>query len=126
MERSPTVTSLQVPDMAKALAFYTERLGFSCNASWSQGEGPPIWAEVQRDLPAGPARLWFFTSAIEDRPGPSLSGVLYLFVSDVNGEWDRLKTHVTPRWGPDDQPYGLREVGFEDPFGYLICLAQDI
>ncbi|MGF1456961.1 MAG: VOC family protein [Alphaproteobacteria bacterium] len=126
MQRSATVTSLYVPDVTGAIRFYTDHLGFRCTASWREGDHPPVWAEMQRDLPHGPARLWFFSGALEGRPGPSMSGVLYLFVADVTEEAQRLKGQVTVRWGPEDQPYGLREFGIEDPFGYLICLAQDI
>ena len=62
------------------------------------------------------------------RPGetPLLTGLLYLFVDDVDTEADRLKPHVKLIWGPEDMAYGLREFGFEDPNGYRVVLARDL
>lgn len=125
MERSPLVISLHVPDVAKAVDFYVDVLGFSHAGSWNE-DGKPIWAEVLREGPKGTARVWFFSGAIEDRPGPSLSGLIYLFVGSVDREAARLGGRVTIRWGPETQPYGLRELGIEDLNGYLICFAEDV
>ncbi|MFC3230121.1 VOC family protein [Marinibaculum pumilum] len=125
MDRSALTVSLYVPDVAAAMAFYTGILGFTHSGSWNE-DGRPIWAEVARDGPKGTARIWFFCHAVEDRPGPAFSGLIYLFVEDVRAEAERLDGRAKVRWGPEDQPYGLRELGVEDPHGYLLCFAQDI
>ncbi|MEQ8348174.1 MAG: VOC family protein [Sneathiellaceae bacterium] len=125
MDRAALTVSLYVPDVAAAVGFYTECLGFAHSGSWNEG-GRAIWAEVARTGPKGTARIWFFCHRIEDRPGPAMSGLIYLFVGDVDAEARRLAGRPTVRWGPEDQPYGLRELGIEDPHGYLLCFAQDI
>ncbi len=125
MDRSPLTPSLCVPDVAKAVRFYVEILGFAETANWVE-RGEPIWAEVARDGPCGTARLWFFSDLSESPPAPMLSGLIYLFVEDVDAEAARLSGWVKARWGPETQEYGLREFGFEDLNGYLICLARDV
>ncbi len=72
------------------------------------------------------ARIWFFCHGIEDKPGPAFSGLIYLFVDDVDAEAKRLKGGATIRWGPEDQHYGLRELCIEDYNGYLVWFAQDV
>ena len=125
MERAPLTPSLYVPDVAAAVAFYTGTLGFTHTGEWVEG-GRPLWAEVTRTGPKGAARIWFFSGSIEGRPGPAFSGLLYLFVASVDAEAARLRGKVTILWGPEDQEYGLRELGIEDPNGYLLCFAEDI
>lgn len=126
MERSALTISLYAPDVAAAVAFYVDELGFKQTGSWSEEDAPPIWSEVARDGPKGTARIWFFSHNIETRPGPMLSGLIYLFVDDVDAEAERLRGRIAFQWGPENQEYGLRELGIEDLNGYLLCLAQDI
>lgn len=125
LPRSPFTVSLYVPDVADAVDFYCDVLGFRRTGSWEE-DGKAIWAEVVRDGPQGTARIWFFSTAIPGREGPMLSGLVYLFVADVDAEAERLKGKVAFRWGPENQEYGLRELGIEDLHGYLICFAQDM
>ncbi|MFT5509464.1 MAG: catechol 2,3-dioxygenase-like lactoylglutathione lyase family enzyme [Hyphomicrobiaceae bacterium] len=126
MERSALTISLYASDVAAAIAFYVDELGFHKTGSWPDEDGNPIWGEVARDGPKGTARIWFYSGNIEDRAGPAMTGLVYLFVDDVKVEADRLSDRVTRRWGPKDQEYGLRELGIEDLNGYLICFAQDL
>lgn len=125
MERSALTISFYAPDVAAAVAFYSDVLGFTHSGSWVE-DGKPLWAEVAREGPKGTARVWFFSDRIADRPGPMLSGLVYLFIDDVHAEAERLGDRVTVRWGPEDQPYGLRELCIEDLNGYLLCFAEDI
>lgn len=125
MQRSPLTVSLYVPDVAAAVTFYRDILGFEQSGSWEE-EGKLLWAEVAREGPQGTARIWFFAGAIPGLPEPVLSGLIYLFVADVDSEAEKLRGKLDFRWGPEDMPYGLRELGVEDPHGYLICLAHDI
>ncbi len=126
MARSALTISLYAPDVTAAVAFYVDELGFQQTGSWSEDGAPPVWAEVARNGPKGTARIWFFSNTIENRPGPMLSGLIYLFVDDVDAEAARLRGRVEFRWGPEDQEYGLRELGIEDLNGYLLCFAHDI
>ena len=125
MQRSPATVSLYVPDVQHAVDFYRDILGFEHTAAWREGD-KPIWSEVAREGPEGTARIWFFSGALPGRPAPALTGLIYLFVEDVDAEAARLEGKVPFRWGPEDQDYGLRELGIEDPHGYLICFARDL
>lgn len=125
MQRSPTTTSLFAPDVAETLRFYEDVLGFTMTASWEE-DGRPLWGEVARDGPEGTARLWFFADALPGRPEPICTGLIYIFVDDVDAEAARLRNGVKVLWGPEDQEYGLRELGIEDPNGYMLCFAKDI
>lgn len=120
MKRSGLTPSLYVPDVTAAVAFYQEELGFTQTGMWEEA-GTPIWAEVS----LGEARVWFFSGAIEDKPGPAFSGMLYVFVEDVDAFAQKLSGKLPVRWGPEDQPYGLRELGIEDLNGYLLVFAKD-
>lgn len=124
MERSPLTPSLYVPDVAAAVMFYADVLGFTQTGVWEEHE-TPLWAEVSREGPKGTARIWFFCGQIESRPGPALSGLLYLFVDSVDAEAARQQGKVKVLWGPENQEYGLRELGVEDPNGYILCFAED-
>ena len=125
MERSALTPSLHVTDVSASVAFYADVLGFHQTGEWTE-DGRLVWAEVTREGPRGAARLWFFSRPIASRPGPALSGVIYLFVGDVDAAAARIGDAARVSWGPEDQPYGLREFAIEDPDGYIICLARDI
>lgn len=125
MERSALTISLYAPDVAAACRFYADVFAFERTGAWEEG-GKPIWAEVARDGPKGTARIWFFSHAIDGMPKPQFSGVVYLFVDDVDEEAARIGRRAKVRWGPEDQMYGLRELGVEDLKGYLVCFAKDI
>lgn len=121
MSHAAITPSLHAPDLEETIAFYIDVLGFSETGNWEEG-GDKIWAELTR----GEARLWLFSNALERPSSPVMSGLLYIFVDDVYAEAAALQEKVKVRWGPEDQPYGLRELGFEDPNGYLLVFAQDI
>jgi catechol 2,3-dioxygenase-like lactoylglutathione lyase family enzyme len=126
MERSPLTVSLFAPNVSDAVTFYVDRLGFRQTGSWSEDGKPPVWAEVSRGGPKGMARIWFFSDPIEGSEAPSFSGLIYLFVENVDAEAARLGDGPDVLWGPEDQAYGLRELGIRDLNGYRLCLAQDM
>jgi len=121
MKRSALTPSLMVPSVPHAVAFYTTHLGFEQTGGWDD-KGDLIWAEVAR----GDARLWMYRDAMRPGLAPTFTGLLYLFVDDVDTEAERLKPLVKTIWGPEDMDYGLREFGFEDLNGYRLVLAKDI
>ena len=120
MPRPPTIPSLFAPDLAETLRYYTEVLGFAQSGSY-QDDDVEIWAEVT----LGDARLWFFSGALDAQPGPVLSGLVYVFVDDVDDVASRLKDKVGFEWGPETQDYGLRELGIRDLNGYYLVFAAD-
>ncbi len=125
MERSALTVSLHVADVAATVEFYRDNFGFHETGVWSEG-GKPLWAEVTRDGPKGPARLWFFSDSGLAQGPPMFSGLIYLFVEDVDGEAAKLGDAVTVLWGPEDQVYGLRELGVADLNGYRLVFARDL
>lgn len=121
MPRNPVVPNMFAPNLEETVAYYVEVLGFRVTGNWKEG-GESIWVEVS----LGSSVLWFFARAIEGRPQPVMSGLIYIFVEDVDALAETLEDKVAFRWGPENQPYGLREVAIEDLNGYLIVFAQDI
>ena len=121
MTRTPVTPSLYVPDLAAVLRYYTGTLGFTQTGAYEE-DGRTFWAEVA----LGPARLWFFNTPLDSHPKPAFSGLIYIFVDDVDALAARLKGHVPFEWGPETQPYGLRELGLKDLNGYTLVFATDV
>lgn len=121
MKRSPVMPSLYVPDLDAALRFYTETLGFTSSGAYEEA-GEKLWAEVAR----GEARIWFFTNQLDGFPQPAFSGLIYVFVDDVDELAASLKDRVSVEWGPETQVYGLRELGIKDLNGYYLVFAKDV
>ncbi len=121
MNRSPITPSLFAPRLRETVQFYTEVLGFEQTGSYRNVDGIEIWAEVT----LGEARIWFFSGQLDKQPGPAFSGLIYVFVDDVDSVAARLEGGVQFEWGPEDQEYGLRELGIRDINGYYIVFARD-
>lgn len=121
MTRNPVVPSLYAPDLAATLEYYTNTLGFTEVGNWIE-DGTKIWAEVA----LGDCRLWLFSNALTGQDRPMMSGMIYLFVEDVDAVAAHLQGNVTFAWGPENQPYGLRELGIKDVNGYFLVFAKDV
>lgn len=122
MHRAPVTPSLFAPDLPATLRFYVETLGFKQTGSF-EDDGKEIWAEVT----LGESHIWFFSNSLTGHPQPTFSGLIYVFVDDVDAIAQRLKDHnVAIEWGPETQEYGLREVGCKDPNGYYLVFAKDV
>jgi catechol 2,3-dioxygenase-like lactoylglutathione lyase family enzyme len=102
--------NLQVADLARARAFYTELLGFEV----SFAKGDTIWLDAggdllglsEGDVPA--ARSFEHFGFMVDAP------------ADVDRWTEQLRAHgVTPEKGPYDRSDG-RSVYFRDPDGHLL------
>ena len=122
MKRSPVTPSLYAPDISKTVEFYINNLAFEQTASYTDDNGVEIWTEIA----LGESRLWFFSNPLSQQPGPAFSGLIYLFVQDVDVISARLSTKVSVEWGPETQDYGLRELGIRDINGYYIVFAHDV
>lgn len=120
MKRSPCTPSLFAPDIAATVAFYEDVFAFTRTGSY-EDDGAPVWAEVTR----GEARIWFFSHALEELPKPVLSGLIYVFVDDVDDMAARIGGKAQIEWGPETQDYGLRELGVRDLNGYRLVFARD-
>lgn len=77
-------------------------------------------------MTCGEARIWFFSHALDNVPHPVFSGLIYIFIDDVDGFATSLSKDVKKRWGPEKQEYGLCELGIEDCNGYLLVFAKGV
>ena len=122
MNRAPVTPSLFAPDLPKTVRFYVDVLGFRKTGSYVEDDGSEIWAEVA----LGEARVWFFPNALTGHAEPVFSGLIYVFVDDVDALAARLEGQVAFEWGPETQEYGLRELGIKDINGYYLVFARDV
>ncbi|HEY8491194.1 MAG TPA: VOC family protein [Dehalococcoidia bacterium] len=112
---------LFVRDVDEAVRYYTEALGFQLAGRVPDDPTQPAeWAQVQ----LGNAAFMFEKAA--DRPRPE--GVaFYLAVEDVDRAGDELR-HRGARIvrGPEDMPYGMREITVEDPSGFRLVFMSPV
>ena len=122
-----TLTSVLVDDQAKALAFYTEVLGFQTKADVPLGEhrwltvvspSAPDGVELVLEPDAHPAAQQFKRALTEDGiPFPSFS------VDDVDREYERLRAHGV-RFTQPPTPMGpVATAVLDDTCGNLIQIA---
>lgn len=115
------VPLLFVDDVSETSSFYRHVLGFEELDTMEDG-GTVNWAE----LGFGEARIWFATRD-EGAPAESgLSGMLYFLVADVDTKSDEVTGRAEVLYGPEDKPYGLRELAVKDSNGYTIVFAQQL
>jgi len=116
-----TFQSIPVADQDRALAFYTEALGFDVHTDAPYGEG---WRWMFLTLPGAQTRLHFAAQSdmqVNDRPA------LCLTCDSVDAEAERLAVlgaEITG--GPDDAPWqpGVRWLMIRDTEGNLVLLES--
>lgn len=118
-----------VEDQDKALAFYTDLLGFRVDTDAAYGEDARWLTVVAPDEPD--VRLMLGRA---DAPGAALQQARYdagmpaiAFTSDdLLAEYESLQAKgVRFTMPPTQQPYGGTDAVFDDTCGNLICLHQD-
>jgi uncharacterized glyoxalase superfamily protein PhnB len=111
---------LKVADMQRAIAFYTEVLGFGvCWQAANDGGGENCMLE------AGATNLLLSTgSQLGDNP-PQLTGSLYFQMLGVREFFERVKHKAQVVWPLEVMEYGQIEFGVRDPDGYVLAFAQD-
>lgn len=124
-----TLTSVMVQDQDKALAFYTEMLGFEKKHDIPMG-GPHRWLTVTS--PEGAHGVELLLEPMAFPPARDFQKALYdtgmpataFMTADIAAEYARLKAKgVVFRGEPKD--YGMvQAVLFEDGCGNLINLVQ--
>lgn len=109
---------LRTPDLAGAIAFYVERLGFVLQRH-SEADG---WACLARDgIELMLARPLDSVDGGEDVP--MFGGSLYFRLADaaaVDRLWSALQGHARTCYAPDTFHYGMREFAIHDPAGHLL------
>ena len=116
IELRPT---LRTPDLDGTIAFYTEKLGFTCSHHEPQWE----WAQLVRD------NIRIMVSGLNHHAGdrdPGFTGSLYITCDNVDQLWAECKDHVVISYPPEEFEYGMREFGIHDNNGYLIQFGQPI
>ena len=129
-------TSVHVLDQERALAFYTEKLGFEVRSDVTLPElGDFRWLTV------GPVGQDDFAITLMAIPGPPVmdaatavevknlmakgfAGTVFLTTEDVRADYEELKARgVEFSEEPEERPYGI-DSGFRDPSGNSFRLTQ--
>jgi uncharacterized glyoxalase superfamily protein PhnB len=113
---------LFVPDMAHAMHYYQETLGFQ--KDWDYGD-PAFYASVSRDGLAFHLRHAETTPHLSDRSADTLD--FYFMVANVDVLYSELfGRDAKIVYGPAKQEYGMKEFYIEDCHGYRIGFGQVI
>ncbi|RMH11911.1 MAG: VOC family protein [Gemmatimonadetes bacterium] len=112
--------SIAVSDQDRALAFYTEKLGFAVQTDQPMGEDMR-WIELR--IPGAETRVVLFTPpGREDRIGTQ-SNIVFAS-DDVRATYDELTARgVEFDAEPQEQPWGMFAV-FHDPDGNQFVLSS--
>lgn len=125
---------IQVFDMVGSLALYCDVLGFEIyqNAPWfDEPYRHCNWVWLKR----GPAELMLNTACEADlRPAsrdPALMRAhcdtgFYLGCLDIDEAYRQLKSAGVVSKSPSLAPYGMKQLYFNDPDGYSLCLQCSV
>jgi uncharacterized glyoxalase superfamily protein PhnB len=110
---------LKVADMQRAVAFYTEVLGFGiCWQAANDGGGENCMLE------ASATNLLLTTgSQFGDKP-PEFTGTLYFQMDGVRDFFAKIGSKAEVVWPLDVMEYGQIEFGIRDPDGYVLAFAE--
>ena len=129
IELAPLAVELFVPDVAQAVRFYTEALGFHLHRTDPEGSDSPEFALTS----LGSAVFMFmkethYTGGREHLAADRGEGVdIRIVVDDVDAFYTRtreagmLLLHVI-----GDREYGLRDFIVRDPFGFRLRFASPL
>jgi catechol 2,3-dioxygenase-like lactoylglutathione lyase family enzyme len=117
------LVSINVKDQDRALAFYTEKLGFTLLTDQPMGPGEASrWIEVQP--PEGGAKVVLFKQRGEGPPAAPMSNIIFT-TPDVRRTYEELKERgVEFSEPPTEQFWGTYAI-FSDPDGNKFVLSSD-
>jgi len=144
--RSKMSVMLTSSNMAKSVAFYRDKLGFTMKESWPS-EDAPQWCNLMLDgqsimlgAAMDPAKVgemcqgdaaaekhWRKASQefIDNKPGVGMQ--VYVMVPDIDAYHAEIKERgVAVEAEPKTQFYGIREVPVDDPDGYRLILFTPV
>ncbi len=110
---------LRTWDIPATIAFYTDVLGFTCNA-YDQNWG---WAHLARD------KVEVMLSAPNEHEGdqaPCFTGSIYITCDDVDELFLAIKDRVKVCYPIEDFDYGMREFGIYDNNGFLLQFGKPL
>jgi catechol 2,3-dioxygenase-like lactoylglutathione lyase family enzyme len=118
-------TVLLVEDVARAMAYYRDALGFAVGA---YDENPGHYGYAERD-----GCHLHFARFDDARPMPNHQAVppdmfdAYFWVDNVDATYAEVVARGAQLLhGPVDQGYGLREFRVQDPDGYILAFGRDL
>ena len=119
-------------DMQQAIAYYCGTLGFTLASAMPDDD--PTWCFLRRDKAAIMLLGSDDHDHDEDRehddghehPAAPAVSSLYLYPSDVDALWNRLKDKVEVEVALQDMDYGMREFTIRDPNGYVLNFGAPI
>jgi predicted enzyme related to lactoylglutathione lyase len=113
--------NIPVADQARALKFYTEKLGFTIATDQPMGPSGQRWIELK--IPGADTRVSLFTPpGHEDRVGTFVP--FSLWADDVDGTYETLKARgVAFLAPPKKEPWGT-SVMFKDSEGNSLHLGS--
>ncbi|MEO0820992.1 MAG: glyoxalase superfamily protein [Pseudomonadota bacterium] len=108
---------LRVADYLRARAFWRDSLGFTVT---EEGGDPPRFGIFHRN------RAEVFLDAWHGADPPRPAGWrVYFHIPDADAMAAELRAAgIALKRGPEDAPYGLREIDIEDPDGNCRCFGQ--
>jgi catechol 2,3-dioxygenase-like lactoylglutathione lyase family enzyme len=104
---------LPVSNVAEALTFYQEKLGFSLGWEWGN---PITHANVCRDSIA--------LDLILNRAGYPAPAMAYIQVRGIDAYFVELKSRNVKSTELGDRPYGMRDFEVVDPYGNRIAFGE--
>ncbi len=122
------LTSVYVDDQEKALRFYTEALGFTKKADFTNGPyrwltvaspDDPDGTQLQLALNDDPAAK-AYQQAMFEQGKPAVM----FFTDDVNADYERIKSHGAEFKMPPTQTTGSTIAQVDDTCGNLIQITQ--
>lgn len=117
---------LQVFDMPAAIHFYRDILGFTVSQTSSPGDNCG-WAWLK--LNGADLMLNTAYEADQRPPFPVAARIaahgdtgLYFGCEDLDDAYRHLRAHGVPAKEPEVARYGMKQLYFNDPDGYRLCL----
>jgi predicted enzyme related to lactoylglutathione lyase len=127
---------LWVHDQDEALAFYTEKLGFSVQADVTVPEmgdfrwltvapaGQPDFSIVLMAIPGPPVFDQETAEQVRTLMGKGAANSIFLTTDDCRASYEDLRSRgVQFTEEPEERPYGI-DCGFRDPSGNHLRLTQ--
>ncbi len=117
---------LAVTDLQRTIAFYRDKLGFRCTATFGEPGGPPVWCMLERDgqeiMFNAPPR----EEVVRDVPRKSKDyQIFYSNVDDVAAMHRELKAKGLPVTELRVTVYGMKEFEVRDPDDYWLWFGQE-
>ena len=110
---------LWTPDVKATITFYTDTLGFTCDAH----DDELGWASLSRD---SITIMLSRPNAHFDFNGPIFTGSFYFNTTDAKGWWNLLKDKVKVCYPLEDFAWGMREFAIYDNNGYMLQFGQEL